>query len=86
MPKVRAVGNTLDETYDSVADYVKANPGFVNTDTDAPPTDEEVKMKPVMTTHTTAGEGHTLTVAREGARRKTRRGKKARRARRKSRR
>jgi hypothetical protein len=53
MTKVRAVGNALNETYASVAEYVKANPDFVNTETDAPPTEEEVKAGKVMTTHTT---------------------------------
>lgn len=85
MPKVRAVGNALDETYASVAEYVKANPDFVNVETDKPPTEEEVKAGPVMTTHKTEGEGHTLTAVKEGARRrgtrKTRRGRKVRRTR-----
>jgi hypothetical protein len=90
MTKVQAKGNTLPETtYESVAEYVAANPDFVNVETDAPPTEEEVKAGKVMTTHTTAGEGHTLTAVAEGARRrnrKTRRGKKSRRSARKSRR
>jgi hypothetical protein len=83
MAKVRAVGNALDETYASVAEYVKANPDFVNVETDAPPTEEEVKAGKVMTTHTEAGEGHTLTLVKEGARRrrqKTRKSKKSRRS------
>jgi hypothetical protein len=88
MAKVRAVGNALDETYASVAEYVKSNPDFVNVETDAPPTEEEVKAGKVMTTHTTAGEGHTLTLVKDGARRrqKTRKTRKSRKTRKTSRR
>jgi hypothetical protein len=82
MAKIRAVGNALNETYASVAEYVKANPDFVNVETDAPPTEEEVKAGKVMTTHTEAGEGHTLTLVKEGARRRRKtRGRKVRRTR-----
>jgi hypothetical protein len=78
MTKVKAKGNTLPETtYASVAEYVKANPDFVNTETGAPPTEDEVKAGEVMTTHTEAGEGHTLTAVAEGARRRNRKTRKA---------
>jgi len=80
MPKVRAVGNALNETYDNLEAYLKANPDFVNTDTMKAPTMAELEKGPVMTTHTEAGEGHKLTLVK-GGRRKTRRGKKVRRTR-----
>ena len=90
MPKVLVHGNAAGrDTYASVAEYVKENPDFVNLETKKPPTDKEVAEGEVMTSHKDdIGEGHTLTAVKDGGRRrrKTRRGKKARRSTRKSRR